>query len=187
MNTRDAVIVAASTFLIIIGAYISVPIGPVPIVLTNFFIILIGLLFGWKKALLAILTYIILGAVGLPVFSNGKAGLAHLIGLTGGFIVGFIPLAVLSGLVSSKKVISKVIVVLLGSVVVYLMGVPWAQYVFNNVIAPENNYPLWDLAATLEKCAIPFLIPDLLKIVAAIIISEVLMPVIKPFTSSYDD
>lgn len=187
MNTRDVVLVAASTFLIIIGAYISVPIGPVPIVLTNFFIILIGLLFGWKKALLAILTYIILGAVGLPLFSNGKAGIAHLTGLTGGFIFGFIPLAFLSGLCSSKKIITKVTVVLMASVLIYLIGVPWAQYIFNNVVAPKNNYPLWDLATTLQKCAIPFLIPDVLKIVAAVVISEAITPVLKPFISPEND
>ncbi|MGL1890276.1 MAG: biotin transporter BioY [Spirochaetaceae bacterium] len=178
MKTKDIVLVAASTFLIIIGAYIAVPIGPVPIVLTNFFIILIGLLFGWKKALLAVLTYLILGAIGLPVFSNGKAGIAHIIGLTGGFLVGFIPLAFLSGIASSKKNIFKVLLVVAGSILVYLMGLPWALYVFREK---------WDLATALKYTTYPFLIPDLIKIIAALLISNLLKPVLKPFISGRDE
>lgn len=184
MKTKDIVMVAACTFLIIIGAYIAVPIGPVPIVLTNFFIILIGLLFGWKKALFATVTYIILGAVGLPVFSNGKSGIVHLIGLTGGFLVGFIPLALLSGLSSGKNIVFKVVLILSGSVSVYLIGIPWAMYVYNNVIAPANNKPMWDLAISLKYTTIPFLIPDLLKIIIAIAISKVITPALKPFTGN---
>ncbi len=187
MKIKDIVLVAACTFLIIVGAYISLPIGPVPIVLTNFFVVLIALLLGWKRALIAIATYIVLGAIGLPVFSNGKAGMAHLFGLTGGFLFAFIPLAVIAGLGQNRNWILKAILAIAGSVLVYLIGVPWAMNVYNNVIAPASGKALWDMAITLKYTTIPFLIPDLIKVVLAVILSEVLKPVLKPFLKGRDE
>lgn len=184
MNTKRVVFTSASTFLIIIGAYLSIQIGPVPIVLTNFFIILIGIVFGWRVALLSILTYIILGATGLPVFSNGKGGLAHILGLTGGFLLGFIPLAFFSGLAKGKSIILRVLLPVIGSIILYFIGVPWAMFVYNNIIAPGGNKPLWDLATTLKYTTIPFLIPDLVKVVIAVAISKILEPVVDNFVNN---
>ncbi len=186
MKTNDVVQVAAGTFLIFIGAYIAVPIGPVPVVLTNFFIIIIGLLLGWKKSLLAVTTYIVLGAIGLPVFSNGRGGMAHLLGLTGGFLFGFMPLALLAGLGYRKNIIIKITLVIAGSIVVYLIGVPWAMYVYNNIIAPGADKPLWDLGITLKYTTFPFLLPDLIKIATALAVVKVLEPAIKPFIKTYE-
>ena len=187
MKVKDTVLISAGTFLIIIGAYIAVPIGPVPVVLTNFFIILVGLLLGWKKSLIIILTYLILGAIGLPVFSGGKGGLAHILGLTGGFLVGFIPLALLSGLAVNKNIAIKFLLTILGTILLYAIGVPWAMYVYNNIIAPGNDKPLWDLATTLKYTTIPFLLPGVIKIIAAVIISTIITPVLKPFIQAKDE
>jgi len=184
MNVKDTVLISAGTFLIIIGAYIAIPIGPVPVVLTNFFIILVGLLLGWKKSLIIILTYFILGVIGLPVFSGGRGGIAHVLGLTGGFLVGFIPLAFLSGLAANRSIIIKFILTVIGTLMVYAIGVPWAMFVYNNIIAPGADKPLWDLGTTLKYTTIPFLIPGLIKIVAAVILSVILTPVLKPFIQS---
>ncbi|OQY40066.1 MAG: hypothetical protein B6229_02655 [Spirochaetaceae bacterium 4572_7] len=187
MNTKEPVLIAAATFLIIIGAYIAVPIGPVPIVLTNFFVILVGLILGWKKATIAVLTYIILGALGLPLFSNGRGGLGVLLGLTGGFIIGFIPLAFISGLVQKRSVLVKFIAIITGSVILYSIGIPWAIHVYNTTIAPSNGKELWRIGTALKYTAIPFLIPDLIKIIAAISISKLVAPTIKPFIESRDE
>lgn len=187
MKTKDVVLEAACTFLIIIGAYIAVPIGPVPFVLTNFFIMLIGLLFGWKRAVIATVIYLILGAVGLPVFSNGKAGFAHIIGLTGGFLISFIPLAFIAGLGVKRGVVMKVVLLVVGSLVVYLIGVPWALWVSKNIISPKTGKDAWDLATALKYCAYPFLIPNAFKIAAAVLISVLLKPIIKPFIAQEND
>lgn len=187
MKIKEIILVVASTFLVIVGSYIAVPIGPAPFVLANFFIVLIALLLGWKKAVLAIVTYIILGAIGLPVFSNGRGGYAHLIGLTGGFIFGYLLLALISGLGKDRSITIKLVFAVIGSSVLYLVGVPWAQWVFNTVIAPAKDYPLWDLNTTLSKVMIPFLIPDLIKVIVAVILSKYLAPVLKPFLNSDDE
>lgn len=187
MKVKDTVVISAGTFLIIIGAYLAIPIGPVPIVLTNFFIILVGLILGWKKSLIIILTYMILGAVGLPVFSGGKGGFAHILGLTGGFLVGFIPLALLSGVGANRSILLKFIFTIIGTILLYSIGIPWAMYVYNNIIAPNGDKPLWDLATTLKYTTIPFLIPAIIKIIAAVILSEVITPVLKPFIENSDE
>lgn len=181
MRVKNSVLISAGTFLIIIGAYLSIQIGPVPVVLTNFFIILVGLILGWKKTLIVVLTYIILGAIGLPVFSGGKGGIAHIFGLTGGFLLGFIPLGILSGIASNRGLIFKLLITIAASFLVYCIGVPWAMYVYNYIIAPGADKPLWDLATTLKYTAIPFLIPDLVKTVVAVLLSLILKPVLKPF------
>lgn len=187
MQIKDTVLVAAGTFLVIIGAYLSLQIGPIPIVLTNFFIILVSLILGWKKALFIILTYILLGAIGLPVFNGGKGGLAHILGLTGGFLVGFIPLAYFSGLVSEKGIVIKLLVTILSSAFVYCIGVPWAMNVYNFVIAPTGDKPLWDIATTLKYTTIPFLLPDVIKAVIAVVLSALLKPVLSPFLCVKND
>lgn len=183
MKTKEIVLVAASTFLLIIGAYISVQIGPVPVVLTNFFIILVGLLFGWKVALVAVITYLIMGGIGLPVFSGGKSGFAHITGLTGGFLLSYIPLALLSGFAMGKRVAVKVLLTITGSIIVYLIGVPWAMWVYNNVVITGTEKLPWDMATTLKYTTIPFLLPDLIKVVVAVIVSQLLDRVLKPFRS----
>lgn len=187
MKIKDIVLVAACTFLVIIGAYISLPIGPVPIVLTNFFIVLIALLLGWKKALITVVTYIVLGAIGLPVFSNGKAGMAHLFGLTGGFLFAFVPLAVISGLGQNRHWIIRAVLAIAGSVLVYLIGVPWAMNYYNNIVAPASGKAAWDLATTLKYTTIPFLIPGLVKVILAVFLSVILEPVLKPFLKGRDE
>lgn len=187
MHVKNTVLVAAGTFLVIIGAYLSLQIGPIPIVLTNFFIILVSLILGWKKALLVILTYILLGAIGLPVFSGGKGGFAHIIGLTGGFLLGFIPLAYFSGLVSERGIIIKLLVTILASALVYCIGVPWAMNVYNFVIAPAADKPLWDIATTLKYTTLPFLLPDAIKAVVAVALSTLLKPVLAPFLNRIHD
>lgn len=181
MKIKDMLLIVAATFLVIVGSYIALPIGPVPFALANFFIVLVSLLLGWKRATIAIVLFIVLGAIGLPVFSNGRGGYAHLVGLTGGFIFGYIPLAFITGLTKGKSIIIKIIGAVVGSIVLYLIGVPWAINVFNTVIAPAKDYPLWDLGTALSKVMTPFLIPDLGKIVLAVIISKYLAPVVKPF------
>jgi len=77
--------------LIAVGAYIAIPIPivPVPIVLQNLFVLLAGLLLGSRWGLASMGLYLLAGSIGLPVFSGGRGGLAHFLGPTGGYLIGF--------------------------------------------------------------------------------------------------
>jgi biotin transport system substrate-specific component len=71
-------------------ALISIPVGDVPVVLYNFFILLMGLLLGRRWGTASIAVYLLAGSLGLPVFAGGKGGLAILLGPTGGYLIGFL-------------------------------------------------------------------------------------------------
>ena len=90
--------VYASLFaaLTAVGAFLALPIGPVPIVLQNMFVFLAGLLLGSRWGLASVGVYLLAGAVGLPVFAGGLGGLGRLIGPTGGYLIGYLPTVFIS-------------------------------------------------------------------------------------------
>ena len=90
------------TALMILGAYIRIPIGPVPVTLSSFFVLLAGVILGsgWGTASVGI--YLLLGALGLPVFTAG-GGLALFAGPTGGYLLGFLPAAFLAGFIRERE------------------------------------------------------------------------------------
>ncbi len=97
MNTRKTVLTALFAALIIVGAYIRFPLPPVPITLQTLFVISASLLGGIAIGLSSVAIYLLLGAVGLPVFTAG-GGLGILLGPTGGFLFGLLPAALLAGI-----------------------------------------------------------------------------------------
>ncbi len=84
--------------LVAIGAYLHLPLGPVPFSLQPFFVLMAGFILGPGGGALALALYLGAGILGLPVFTGGGAGLAHLLGPSGGFLLGFLPMAWLAGL-----------------------------------------------------------------------------------------
>ena len=86
-----------------VGAYIAIPIGPVPIVLQNFFVYLTGLLLGSKWGATSVAVYLLAGICGLPVFAGGRGGIGHIIGPTGGYLIGFLPAVFVIGFIKEKK------------------------------------------------------------------------------------
>jgi len=97
--------VYASLFaaLTAVGAYISVPIGPVPIVMQNMFVFLAGLLLGSRWGLASLAVYLLAGACGLPVFAGGTGGIARFAGPTGGFLVGYLPVVFWVGWIAERR------------------------------------------------------------------------------------
>ena len=91
------------TALIAAGAYIAVPIGPVPLVMQNFFVLLAGLVLGPKMGTTAVLTYLVIGTLGIPVFAGGTGGPAHFLGPTGGYLLGYVPAVFITGLIANKS------------------------------------------------------------------------------------
>ncbi|MFH2130143.1 MAG: biotin transporter BioY, partial [bacterium] len=94
---RLTVYAALFAALISAGAFMAIPIGPVPIVLQNMFVLLAGVLLGWKWGAASVLIYLLAGAVGFPVFSAGRGGVAHLLGPTGGYLLSYIPAVIVAG------------------------------------------------------------------------------------------
>src|SRR5690554_5607237 len=104
MNLRMTVHVVLFTALIIIGGYISVPlpVGPVPIVLADFFVMVTGLFLGFKWGLTGVTLYLCLGALGLLVFSGGTSGLGALSATTGDIVFNYLPMAASVRFISNK-------------------------------------------------------------------------------------
>jgi len=154
-----------------VGAYIAIPIGPVPIVLQNLFVYLMGLVLGSRWGLAAIGAYLLAGAVGLPVFAGGKGGLGHLIGPTGGYLIGFVPAVAIIGFLTEKtkhQLLIAILSLILATAIIYTCGVSWLSIVTN---------------MTMDKAfmvgMVPFLPGDLIKIVAALIIGWKLRPILQ--------
>lgn len=140
----------------------SVPIGPVPVTLTNLVLYLSVFLLGTKGATVSYLVYLLLGAVGLPVFSGYQGGLAKLAGPTGGYLVGFILMTIIGGLFMQFSKVNPIITGLgmaLGTAVTYLFGTIW----FVNLMKCEFGYAL-------GVCVFPFIPFDLGKIVIACVL-----------------
>jgi biotin transport system substrate-specific component len=153
------------------GAYLFVPIGPVPIVLQNMFVFLAGLLLGSRWGLASVAVYLLAGACGLPVFAGGTGGIGRFAGPTGGFLLGYLPVVFLIGFVAERgrgRMLWDIAAMILGAAVLYACGVAQLK-------------ALTDLswAKALAAGMYPFLVGDALKIAAAALIAKSLRPVMK--------
>ncbi|MFO8084654.1 MAG: biotin transporter BioY [Desulfobacterales bacterium] len=155
--------------LIAAGAYIAVPIGPVPIILQNMFVLLAGLLLGSRWGLAAVGVYLLAGAFGLPVFAFGTGGIGRFAGPTGGYLLGYLPAVFIAGLFSRfEKPLSDILGLILGTAIIYAMGVAWLEMVTG-----------MGFSKALAVGMYPFLIGDALKIAASVIILKAVRPVIR--------
>ena len=156
--TKRLVFSALFTALIIAGSYIRIPIGPVPIVLATLFVLLAGLLQTFRWALASVLLYLLLGAIGLPVFTAG-GGIAYFAGPTGGYLIGYLAAALVTNIVSTGRAETKLrdlLAVIAGTLTIYLFGVPWLK------VALDFTW-----RKTLAAGLLPFLIGDGIKAAAA--------------------
>lgn len=152
---------AVTTAVMCILGTMSIPIGVVPISFTSLVIYLSLYILGWKRGTLSYITYIFIGLVGLPVFSGFVGGPGRLFGPTGGYIIGFIPMAILSGIVIEKcrnRVIHFMAMVI-GMIICYIMGTAWFCVIMNS-----------DVMDALSICVFPFIAGDIVKIIIAIVI-----------------
>ena len=182
MNTstqlRMTVYASLLAALTAVGAYLSIPIGPVPIVLQNMFVLLSGLLLGSRWGLASVGVYILAGACGLPVFAGGLGGISRIVGPTGGYILGYLPAVYVIGLITEKikqNMVFDVIAMICGCIIIYACGVTWLKVLTGMT-----------LVKTLAVGMYPFLIGDALKIAAAAAIAKSLRPVIIRNCNSLD-
>lgn len=128
-STRDMLLCSIFAALICVGAYISIPIPPVPVTFQWFFVAMAGMLLGAKRGFLSSLLYMIIGLIGVPVFAGGKGGVSIVVSPTFGYIYGFLISAFITGFLSKnlmKKfknpVIPYFIAGVTGLALVYLLG-----------------------------------------------------------------
>ena len=164
------VLAALMAALTAVGAYIYVPIGPVPIVLSTLFVILSGLLLGSRWGLISMALYLLVGAIGIPVFAGGKGGFAYFLGPTGGYLFGYLISAWITGLLSERSnrlFVWDVTAVVIGSLILYGCGVLWLK------VVTQMSWP-----KTLLVGVIPFLVGDAIKASVAVILARSVRPML---------
>lgn len=156
---------AVMTAVTCVLAPMSIPIGPVPFSLTNFVIYISLYVLGWKWGTVSYAAYLLLGMVGMPVFSGFSGGLGRLVGPTGGYLVGFIPMAIIAGLVISRtqKLPLHYLAMAVGTAVCYAFGTAWYCFQANSAVGPA-----------LALCVWPFIPVDLIKMAVATLLGPVL-------------
>ena len=181
VNTRenvkvlDLVYVAIGAALIAICSWISIPTA-VPFTLQTFAVFFVLLLLGGERGTIATLIYVLLGAVGVPVFAGFTGGIGILFGSTGGYIIGFLFIGLIYILFTKflkKNIAIKIAALVLGLAVCYAFGTVWFMHVY------MQNTGEVGLLTVLGWCVFPFIIPDLLKLVLAVIVAKRIEPVIK--------
>lgn len=151
--------------VICVVAPMVIPIGPVPITLANLAMYLAAYLLGPKWGTLSCLVYVLIGMAGVPVFAGFTGGAAKLFGPTGGYIVGYVWMALIAGLfiARSQRRAVHIAGMLLGTAVCYMLGTLWY------CVSMDSS-----VAAALALCVIPFIPGDLVKIAAAAVIGPML-------------
>ena len=166
LTTYQMAVTALMAAVMCVLGPLTVPIGAVPISLANFVICLTAWLLGPKFGTLSVAVYLCIGLIGVPVFSGYGAGLAKLAGPTGGYLVGYLLLALIGGLFIEKSngnpVVSGIGLVL-GDAACYVLGTAW--FVFQ--LQCELGYAL-------SVCVYPFIALDLAKIVVSCVVGALL-------------
>ena len=161
MKTKDMALIAVMAALICVAGPMTVFIGPIPLSLATFAVYLAGAILGTARGSLSVAVYLLIGLVGVPVFSGFSGGFQKLIGVTGGYLVGYLPCAWLTGLGVRGDGIKPAhrwrlpAYMAFDTAVLYSLGTAW-------FIIQTNN----GLAASLAVCVIPFLPGDAIKIAA---------------------
>jgi biotin transport system substrate-specific component len=173
-QTLDLVYIAIGAALITVCAWISIPLT-VPFTLQTFAVFFILVLLGGRRGTLSVLVYILLGAVGIPVFAEFTGGLAILFGSTGGYILGFL----LIGLIwccferlFPGVLRAQITALLLGLIACYAFGTVWFIVVFSRANGAVG------LMTALSWCVLPFVLPDLVKLALAFVIARRVQPML---------
>ena len=143
----------------------TVPIGPIPVSLATFGIYIASCVIDAKHGTVATIVYVVLGEIGVPVFSGARGGFGVIAGPTGGYIVGYVFLAVVTGLLidflgREKRIWIYPIAMIAGTAVLYAFGTAWFLIVYTRTGAIT-------LGVVLAKCVLPFLLPDAVKLALA--------------------
>lgn len=182
-RTHDMVRAALFAALLCIIAPFTVPIGPIPVSLATYAVYLAGAVLGWKYGCASVACYLMIGLCGVPVFSGFTGGAAKLAGPTGGFLIGYIPCVIITGLTadvirksvqSGRKVrfsaVWQAAGMIVGTAACYLCGLLWYMLLTGQTFREG-----------LAVCVIPFLAGDSIKIVCAAALSEIVRAAVSAY------
>ena len=163
LKVLDVTLCALFAGLSAVLSQISIPIGAVPVNLTHVSIFVAAGLLGAKKGAISQIVFVLLGVIGIPVFSGFTGGIGKIVGPTGGFIIGYIACAFIAGIIINR--FGKSIPVLLlamysGWIVTYILGSAWYMFV-----SGTSN-----VTAVLTVCVLPFLLGDSLKTILSVVL-----------------
>ncbi|HIT89258.1 MAG TPA: biotin transporter BioY [Candidatus Merdenecus merdavium] len=171
-SVKDMTIVGsfAALLAILSQIMITIPGLGVPLTLQTFSVALTGRILGWKKGSLSILIYILIGLIGIPVFAGFGAGPQTLLGKSGGFIIGFLPLSAFCGIFKKVKPVANVMLSLLGLILCHAIGTIQFSFIMDMEIIPS-----------FLMVSLPFLVKDGICVLAALGIGKLVR---KRFISS---
>ncbi len=168
-SAKDLAFTAMFAALIAVCSWISIPTA-VPFTLQTFAIYCALECLGGKRGFFAVLVYILLGAVGVPVFAGFSGGLSVVLGTTGGYIIGFLANAAVywafEKLPGHEKLWMRLTALVLGTVLCYVFGTAWFMFVY------ARQAEAITLATALSWCVTPFLGSNVLKLALAVVISD---------------
>lgn len=162
MNTRHMVLSASFAALMSICAWLCVPVMGMTFTMQTFGLFLTLIILGGKWGTVSVLIYLLLGAVGMPVFSGFQGGLGVLFGATGGYIWGFLAAALVYWL--TEKLWNKpALSCSLGLIGCYMVGTVWFAALYGNQMG---------VGAILLTCVVPYLLPDGIKLLLALLLTR---------------
>ena len=166
---------ALGVALITVCAWVTIPVFAIPFTLQTFAVAFVGALLGWKKGTAAVAVYVLMGLIGVPVFAGFKSGVAALAGPTGGYIVGFVFLALfpaLANLLPITKTVKRCAIsylfMVIGLAVCYAFGTAWFVVMYK-----------CSVGYALMLCVVPYLAADFIKLAVAAILAVRLQKFIK--------
>lgn len=167
-KTRDIVYMSVFTAMISICSWISIP-ASIPFTLQTMGVFTTVGLLGGKRGTLTVLTYILLGVIGVPVFAGLTGGVSVLLGTTGGYIIGFLLSALLMWGIETIMGRNQIVLafsMIAGLIVCYVFGTAWFMLIYT------QHSGVIGLSTVLGLCVIPFIIPDLIKIGVALFLTN---------------
>ena len=160
ISTSEMAVVALMTAVLCVLAPFSIPVGPIPISLATLGLYLTVIILGRKRAVSVCLLYLLIGFIGLPVYSGFSGGPAKLLGPTGGYLIGYVFLTYIAGIIVDKFLKNRWLCLLglmIGTMVCYIWGTGWLSYQMK-----------LDFAEALMIGVVPFLAGDIIKMIFAV-------------------
>jgi biotin transport system substrate-specific component len=154
-RVRHIVLIVAGALFVALTAQVVIPTLPVPFTGQTFGVLVVGAALGFRRGAAALLLYLVLGAIGLSVFAEGRSGLSQILGATGGYLIGFVIAAAIVGRLAElgwdRHIGGSLAAMAIGTAVIYAIGVPWLKFATGitweaAVAGGMTKFLLWDAA-----------------------------------------